>query len=180
MYRKEAIKQEFKDVSIIHLYKRKGNPEVYDNHRGISVLSIAGKILANSMNRLNMHLDQAGLIPERQCRFRKDRGTTDMIFKARQFQENCQKQHVDLYMTFVDLIKAFDNVSRDDLCKITATFGCARLIALVRQFHYGMQAHVQNDGEYSEPFLLTYGVKQVCVMASTLFSTFQHLSAQND
>ena len=36
MKRKEAITQEFKDASIIHLYKRKGNPQVCDNHRGIS------------------------------------------------------------------------------------------------------------------------------------------------
>ena len=33
MWRKEAIPQEFKDASIIHLYKRKGNPQVCDNHR---------------------------------------------------------------------------------------------------------------------------------------------------
>ena len=41
---------------------------------------------------------------------------------------------------------------------------------MVRQFHDGMQARVQNDGEYSEPFLVTNGVKQGCVMAATLFS----------
>ena len=46
MWRKEAIPQEFKDATIIHLFKRKGNPQVCDNHRGISLLSIAGKILA--------------------------------------------------------------------------------------------------------------------------------------
>ena len=28
MWRKEAIPQDFKDASIIHLYKRKGNPQV--------------------------------------------------------------------------------------------------------------------------------------------------------
>ena len=33
-----------------------------------------------------------------------------------------------------------------------------------------MQARVQNDGEFSEPFEVTNGVKQVCVMAPTLFS----------
>ena len=43
MWRKEAIPQDFKDASIIHLYKRKGNPQVCDNHRGISLLSIAGE-----------------------------------------------------------------------------------------------------------------------------------------
>ena len=47
-----------------------------------------------------------------------------------------------------------------------AKFGCpAMLIAMVRQFHDGMQARVQNDGEYSEPFPVTNGDKQGCVMA---------------
>ena len=164
MWRKEAIPQDFKDASIIHLYKRKGNPQVCDNHRGISLLSIAGKILAKILlNRLNAHLDQAGPIPESQCGFRKDRGTIDMIFTARQLQEKCQGQNLDLYITFVDLTKAFDTVSRDGLWKI-------RYIAMVRQFHDGMQARVQNDGEYSEPFPVTNGVEQGCVMAPTLFS----------
>ena len=87
MWRNEAIPQDFKDASIIHLYKRKVNPQVCDNHRGISLISIAGKILANILlNRLNAHLDQAGLIPESQCWFRKDRGTKDTIFTARQLQ----------------------------------------------------------------------------------------------
>ena len=172
MWRKEAIPQDFKDASIIHLYKRKGNPQVCDNHRGISLLSIAGKILAKILlNRLNAHLDLAGLIPESQCGFRKDRGTIDMISTARQLQEKCQEQNVDLYMTFVDLTKAFDTVNRDGLWKIMAKFGCPpRYIAMVRQFHDGMQARVQNDGEYSEPFPVTNGVKQGCVMAPTLFS----------
>ena len=54
IWRKEAIPQEFKDATIIHLFKRKGNPQVCDNHRGITLLSIAGKILARVLqNRLN-------------------------------------------------------------------------------------------------------------------------------
>ena len=47
---KEAIPQEFK----IHLCKRKGNPQFCDNHRGTSLLSIAGKILANSYRTTRM------------------------------------------------------------------------------------------------------------------------------
>ena len=43
-------------------------------------------------------------------------------------------------------------------------------MAIVRRFHDGMQVRVQNDREYSEPFLVTNGVKQGCVMAPTLFS----------
>ena len=103
MSRKEAIPQEFKDATIIHLFKRKGNPQVCDSHWGISLLSVAGKILARVlMNRLNEHLEWSGLLPESQCGFRKNRVTIDMIFTARQLQEKCQEQNVDLYMTFVD------------------------------------------------------------------------------
>ena len=62
-------------------------------------------------------------------------------------------------MTFVNLTKAFDRVSHDPgLWKIyvMAKFGCPpRFIAMVRQFHDGIQAHVQNGKEYSEPFPVT-------------------------
>ena len=67
-----------------------------------------------------------------------------MIFTARQLQEKCQEHNVDLYMTFVNLTKAFDTVSREGLWKIMAKFGCpAKFIALVLQFHDGMLARVQ-------------------------------------
>ena len=79
-----------------------------------------------------------------------------MIFTARQLQEKCQEQNVDLYMTLVDLTKAFDTVSREGFWKIMAKFGCpAKFIAMVRQFHDGMLARVQNDGEFSDPFPVT-------------------------
>ena len=85
MWRKEAVPQEIKDASIIHIYKRKGNPQICDDHRNVALPCLAGKILAKiRLNRLNVHhLNQKGLIPESQCGFRKDRGTIDMIFTAR-------------------------------------------------------------------------------------------------
>ena len=50
-------------------------------------------------------------------------------------------------------------------------FGCpARSIAMVRQFHDGMLVRVQNDGEFSDSSPVTNGVKQGCLLASTLFS----------
>ena len=171
MWDQEKIPQEFKDASIVHLYKRKGNRNSCDNHRGISLLSIAGKILARILlNRLNAHLEN-GLLPESQCGFRRGRSTVDMIFAARQLQEKCREQNVSLLTTFVDLTKAFDTVSRVGLWKIMSKFGCPpKFIAMVRQFHDGMEARVQNDGEFSKPFEVSNGVKQGCVLAPTLFS----------
>lgn len=171
MWRQETIPQEFKDASIVHLYKRKGNRQCCDNHRGISLLAIASKILSRVLlNRLTQHLED-GLLPESQCGFRKRRGTVDMIFAARQLQEKCQEQHADLYTTFVDLTKAFDTVNREGLWRIMAKFGCPeKFITMVRQFHDGMLARVLDDGEISDAFPVTNGVKQGCVLAPTLFS----------
>ena len=38
-------RREFNDPSIIQLYKRKGNPQAFDNHRHIYVVSTTGYIL---------------------------------------------------------------------------------------------------------------------------------------
>nr|VZI33671.1 unnamed protein product [Spirometra erinaceieuropaei] len=133
MWRQGEVPQDFKDATIVHLYKRKGNRQVCDNHRGISLLNIAGKIFARILlNRLNNYLEQ-GLLPESQCGFRRHRGTTDMIFAARQLQEKCQEMRTHLYSTFVDLTKAFDTVNREGLWKIMQKFGCPeRFTQMVR------------------------------------------------
>jgi len=56
------------------------------------------------------------------------------------------EHHEDLYMTIVDLTKAFDTVSREGLWKIMSKFGCPdRFVKIVRQFHDGMMAQVLND-----------------------------------
>ena len=171
MWQKGEVPQQLKDASVVHLYKNKGSRQSCDNHRGISLLSIAGKILSRVLlNRLLLHLEN-GLLPESQCGFRAERGTADMIFAARQVQEKCLEQHSDLYMTFVDLTKAFDTVSREGLWRIMEKFGCpSKFITMVRQFHDGMMVTVRDDGEESDPFPVTNGVKQGCVLATTLFS----------
>nr|VZI35762.1 unnamed protein product [Spirometra erinaceieuropaei] len=171
MWRQGEVPQDFKDATIVHLYKRKGNHQVCDNHRGISLLNIAGKIFARILlNRLNNHLEQ-GLLPESQCGFRRHRGTTDMIFAARRLQEKCHEMRTHLYSTFVDLTKAFDTVNRKGLWKIMQKFGCPeRFTQMVRQLHDGMMERVTDNGAVSEAFAVTNGVKPGCVLAPTLFS----------
>ena len=147
MWRKEAIPQEFKDATIIHLFKRNGNPQVCDNHRGITLLSIAGKILARVLlNRLN---EQSGFLPESQCANRKpvwiqegQRNNRHDLYSTTASRK-MPGQNVDHYMTFVDFTKAFNTVSREGLWKIMAKFGCpTKFIVMVWQVHDGMLARV--------------------------------------
>ncbi|VDL88627.1 unnamed protein product [Schistocephalus solidus] len=171
MWRQGQVTQDFKDATIVHLYKRKGNRQLCDNHRGISLLNIAGKIFARILlNRLNGHLAQ-GLLPESQCGFRRHRETIDMIFAARQLQEKCQEMRTHLNTTFLDLTKAFDTVNRDGLWKVVHKFDCPeRFTHMVRQLHDGTMAYVADNGTVSEAFAGTNGVKQGYVRAPTLFS----------
>ncbi|XP_063585355.1 uncharacterized protein LOC134762738 [Penaeus indicus] len=161
------LPQDFRDANIIHLYKNKDDRSSCDNHCGISLLSIAGKILARTLlNRITKHiLDD--MVSESQCGFR-------------QIQEKCVEQHQDLHLLFIDLTKAFDTVNRPALWAILSKLGCPpRFVEIIRSFHDGMLGRVIENGDASEPFPVANGVKQGCVLAPTLFSLLfaQMLSA---
>ena len=95
----------------------------------------------------------------------------DMVFALRQLQEKCIEQHQDLYIMFVDLTKAFDTVSRPALWAILSQLGCPpKFVRMIRAFHEGMMARVIENGDVSDPFPVSNGVKQGCVLAPTLLS----------
>ena len=85
----EEVPQELKDASIVTIFK-KGCRTECGNYRGISLLSVAGNILAKVLLNRLQPLSES-IIPETRCGFRPGRGTTDMIFSARQVQEKCRE-----------------------------------------------------------------------------------------
>ena len=147
------------------------NAKINSISRDISLLSVAGKVLAKIMlTRLLEHVADL-VLPESQCGFRCGCSTIDMIFVARQLEEKCREQHEDLYLTFIDLTKAFDTVNRDLLWNILRKFGCSQtFIATLQQFHTGMSAQVVIAGSQSSNFPVEAGVKQGCVLASIIFN----------
>ena len=109
-----SVPQPWKDASIVTIYK-KGDRTDCGNYRGISLISIAGKIFARILlNRLSTH-ETPEVLPEIQCGFRGNRSTVDMLFCLRQLQEKCIELDRPLYMVFVDFSKAFDKVWRTGL-----------------------------------------------------------------
>ena len=78
---------------------------------------MAGKILGKVLLKRLAATIIEPVLPESQCGFRSNRGTTD-IFCARQIQEKSREQHKDLYMVFIDLTKAFDSLNRTGLCSL--------------------------------------------------------------
>ena len=167
-----AVPQDMRDAKIVTLYKNKGERSDCNNYRGISLLSIVGKVYARVLLARLQKLAER-VYPESQCGFRAGRSTVDMVFSLRQLQEKCREQNLPLYIAFIDLTKAFDLVSRDGLFKALEKIGCPpKLHSLLESFHANMKGTVQFNGNLSESFDIRSGVKQGCVLAPTLFGIF--------
>lgn len=167
----EDLPEDLRNAVIVTIFK-KGSKSICGNYRGITLLSIAGKILARILlNRLRPTAEE--MLPETQCGFRPSRGTADMVFVARQIQEKCREQQQELYLAFIDLTKAFDSVNREALWTTLHRIGCPRkFINILRLLHDDMTATVLSGQFESTPFKIRTGVKQGCVLAPTLFTIY--------
>ena len=89
----ELIPVDMRNANIITIFKNNDRHNV-NNYRGMSTCC-----------RWQDHGSES------QCGFRRNRGTTDMIFAVRQLMEKAREQHRNLYIAFVDFTKAFDSVN---------------------------------------------------------------------
>ena len=97
-----------------------------------------------------------------------------MMFVVRRRQVLARKKDAPLHMCFIDLTKEYDSVDRTLLWDVLARFGVPpRMLAVIRQFHDGMQVCVRlDDGECSDKFDVGQGFRPGCVLAPLLFNTF--------
>ena len=185
IWRSGVVPQHFKDATIVTICKNKGCRAECGNYRGISLLSIAGKILEKmTQSRIVKHLLD-DCVSESQCGFRTASSTIDMLFTTRELQEKCIEQNMDLFVVFIDLTKAFDTVNREALWIILTHMGCPRnVIAIIHSLHDGMVAQVRVEGKATDKFAVTTRVRQGCVIAPIMFVIYfaamlQHVLANN-
>ena len=174
VWRGEKIPEEWKDATIKVLHKKSDRSDC-NNFRGIALVSHAGKVLLKIVvNRLSDLCEAQQILPEEQCGFRPARSTIDMLFEVCRLQELGRQRKIPLYMCFVDLQKAYDSVDRELLWKVLAGAGVPPvMIDVIRQFHDGMRTRVRmDDGELSEWFEVTQGLRQGCVLSPLLFNIF--------
>ena len=133
-------------------------------------------ILEIVANRLSDYCEAHGILPDGQY-VRLPTGTIHRRHAGvvRRLQELARRRRIPLYMCFVELQKAYDSVDREQLLwKVLARASDPEgMIAVIRQFHDGMQARVRmDDGELSDWFEVTQGLRQRRVLSPLLFNIF--------
>ena len=112
-------------VGVVVILHKDGDTNDLNNFRGITLLSMLGKLLIGVLNnRLSEVLQEENLLNENQAGFRKGYRTTDHIFTLLTLinHYNNVKKKI-LYVCFVDLRKAFDKVSHSLLWANSSNMG---------------------------------------------------------
>jgi hypothetical protein len=118
---KKELPVQWKESIIVPAYKKGDNTDC-SNHRGISLLSTAYKILSNILlSRLTPYVEE--IIGGHQCGFRRNRSTIDRVFCIRQILEKKWEYNGAVHQLFVDLKKEYDSFRRKVLYNILIEFG---------------------------------------------------------
>ena len=106
----------------IHEAGDRRNP---DNYRGITLMSILGKIYFSILNkRLAIWVEDYIKLSEEQAGFRKGYSTLDNIFVLNALiQKYLSKRKGRFYVAFIDFRKAFDSVDRKRLLILLEKIG---------------------------------------------------------
>ena len=138
-----------------------------------------GQLLRSQADRAgyeNVGEDCSGLIKQlvsinsSQFGFVPGRGTTDAIFFVRQLQEKYLATSKRIYMAFVDLEKAFDQVPRKVIWWALRKLGVEEWIVRLVQWMYANARSLVCVGEgYSEEFEVKVGVHLGSVLSLLLF-----------
>ena len=154
---------------IIIKIPKKGDLTVCDNSRGVTLLSVPGKIFGKVLiNRIKDGVDKE--LRNEQAGFREGRSTVEQLFILRNIIEQSVEWQAGLHINFVDFEKSLDSVHRESLWNIMRCYGIPdKLIRMVQLLYEDTQCAVIDEGEESEWYSVKTGVKQGCSISGFLF-----------
>ena len=153
---------------------KKGTKSSPDNYRGITLLSVLGKIFTRILNkRLDSWAEKYEIYIEAQYGFRRDRGTTDSVFILNQIINQVLENGKKLYAFFVDFSKAFDRVVHDNLWyKLLKNGISGKMFNIIQSMYKSLKTRVVNNGEKSQAFYCQLGVRQGECLSPFLFALY--------
>jgi hypothetical protein len=155
--------------TVVPIFK-KGTKSLCDNHRGISLVSIASKVLTGIIRRRLLDAREHQ-IREEQAGFRPQRGCIDHIFTLRQILEHRHTYRQPTIVVFLDLKAAFDSVFRKGLWNCLQRYGVPpKYIQLLKALYNNSESRVRVYNKLSRPFSTQSGVRQGCPISPFLFN----------
>ena len=158
----------FKRGVIVKIPK-KGDLSDVNNWRGITLLSVPGKVLCGIIaDRLRGAIEKK--LREEQAGFRPNRSCSDQIFTLRRIIEKCLQKKHELVLNFIDFEKAFDSLHRESLWEILRLYGVPKkIINILRDLYEGSEASIKVGIETTIWFKIITGVRQGCILSPLLF-----------
>ena len=159
--------------SIIITIPKKGDLQLCENYRTISLVVHASKVLLEIIRqRLKPHIEMH--LSEEQAGFRSGRSTVEQIFVWRQLAERyIEAQNGELVNVFIDFKKAFDRVWHTGMYRVLQHYNIPRkLTALIQNLYSQAVSAVRIGVDISDWFHQTVGVRQGCVLSPDLFNLF--------
>ena len=158
---------------IVPLHK-KGSIENVENYRGITLLSVIGKLFTNILNsRLNDWAENYQVYVEAQAGFRKCMGTLDNIFVMHSLISHCLNNNKKLYSAFIDFRKAFDFVVRDVLWyKLIQNGVRGKILNVIQSMYRNIKSRIKFNNNLSSDFSSHIGVRQGECLSPFLFSMY--------
>ena len=165
----EEVPRDWCESVIVPIYK-KGDRSSCENHRGISLVTIASKLLTGIILRRLSAARERGT-RENQAGFRPGRGCIDHIFTLRQILEHRHTSRRPTIFVFLDLKAAFDSVDRLALWRCLSLKGVPeKFINIIRSLYANSRSRVRAYGNVSPEFTTTSGVRQGCPLSPFLFN----------
>ena len=160
--------QEWKEGQLVKIPK-KGDLSNCSNYRGITLLSIPGKVFNRIMlERIKNATDPK--LRDEQAGFRKNRSTIDQIATLRIIVEQSLEWNSQLVINFLDYEKVFDSIDRETLWKILRHHGIPqKLVNLIRSMYEDTTCRIVHAGQLTDNFSILTGVRQGCLLSPFLF-----------
>ncbi|KAK3556526.1 hypothetical protein QTP70_009073 [Hemibagrus guttatus] len=156
---------------VVPLFK-KGDRRVCSNYRGITLLSLPGKVYSRVLERRVRPLIEPQ-IQEEQCGFRPSRGTLDQLYTLHRVLESSWEFAQPVHMCFVDLEKAFDRVPCGILWEVLWEYRVhGPLLRAVRSLYNRSRSLVRIASCRSDLFPVHVGLRQGCPFSPVLFIVF--------